>query len=105
MDKVREYNRVAEALVRYVETNTTDQAEGVLTVPFQHYTNPVTKLADWRHIWMIPSAGAAICLLIFVLLWRDKPGKVEEEVEEARGFPVEPVAVTQGTVEATRSQG
>jgi nucleoside transporter len=70
----------------------------------KHYTDPVTKLADWRHIWMIPSAGAAICLVIFVLLWRDSPGKVEEEAGEAREIPVEPVAVTQGTVEATRSQ-
>jgi phenylpropionate dioxygenase-like ring-hydroxylating dioxygenase large terminal subunit len=44
MDKVREYNRVAEALVRYVETNTTDQADDVLTVPSEHYTDP----ARWQ---------------------------------------------------------
>jgi len=41
MDKAREYNRVAETLLRYVDTNTTDQAEGVLTVPVEHYTDPV----------------------------------------------------------------
>jgi len=71
----------------------------------KHYTDPVTKAVDWRHIWMIPSVGAVVCLVIFMLLWRDKPGKVEEEVEESRAIPIEPVAVTQGTVEATRSQG
>jgi nucleoside transporter len=66
--------------------------------------NEVAKIYDWRQIWMIPAVGAAICLVLFILLWRDKPGKVEEEAAEAREIPVEPVAVTQGTVEATRSQ-
>ena len=48
--------------------------------------------------------GLITAVVIFVVLWRDKPGKVEEESEEARAIPIEPVAVTQGTVEATRSQ-
>jgi MFS family permease len=33
---------------------------------------------DWGSIWMVPAIGAAVCLALFVLLWRDKPGKVEE---------------------------
>ena len=63
-----------------------------------HYTiNEAAKQYDWRHIWMIPSLGAAVCLVLFMLLWRDKPGKLAEEADEARGMPVEPVAITPAT--------
>jgi hypothetical protein len=34
---------------------------------------------DWTAIWQIPAIGAAICLVLFIVLWRDKPGKLEEE--------------------------
>ena len=54
-----------------------------------HFT--VGKITNWTRVWIVPAAGAAICLLLFMLLWRDKPGKLEEA--EQSGFPVEPVAV------------
>ena len=37
----------------------------------QHYTH--NGIADWTRIWAIPSAGAAVCLLVFLILWRDRP--------------------------------
>lgn len=41
--------------------------------------NIVAGVRDWKAIWMIPAIGAAVCLAIFVVLFRDTPGKVEEE--------------------------
>lgn len=41
MDLVKDYESAAEALVRYVETNSTDQAADVLTVPAASYVDPV----------------------------------------------------------------
>jgi nucleoside transporter len=64
-----------------------------------HYT--VAKVKDWHHIWMAPAIAAAVCLLLFLVLWRDRPGRLDEEVAEARGFPVEPVAVTPATAKTT----
>jgi nucleoside transporter len=58
-------------------------------------------VAQWSKIWVVPAIGAAACLLLFLVLWRDRPGKLEEEVAEARGFPVEPVSITPATVEST----
>jgi nucleoside transporter len=62
----------------------------------------VNGVREWGSIWLVPAAAAAVCLVLFVILWRDKPGKLAEEIEEARGFPIEPVATTQATVEPTR---
>jgi nucleoside transporter len=64
-----------------------------------HYT--VATVKNWHSIWMVPAIGAAVCLALFLVLWRDRPGRLEEEIAEARGFPIEPVAVTQATVEST----
>lgn len=56
---------------------------------------------NWAAIWMVPAIGAGACLILFVLLWRDRPGKLAEEVEDARGFPIEPVAITPATADVT----
>lgn len=66
-------------------------------VPSVTGVGPATAVRDWHKIWMVPSIGAAVCLVLFILLWRDKPGKVEQEVADARGFPVEPIAITPAT--------
>ena len=63
----------------------------------------VQQVVNWSAVWMIPAMGAIACLVLFALLWRDTPGKLEEEVREARGFPIEPVAVTPATVESERA--
>lgn len=68
-------------------------------VVVDHYT--VEGLRNWASIWMVPAVGASVCLLLFIVLWRDRPGKVEEEAAEARTFPVEPVAVTPATTQGT----
>lgn len=47
----------------------------------------VDGVANWSSIWMVPAIGAAVCLGLFILLFRDTPGKVDE-VPEAGGFPV-----------------
>lgn len=46
-----------------------------------HYTNKATGVTNWSHVWLAPAIGAAICLAFFMLLWRDKSGKVEEGSE------------------------
>lgn len=69
----------------------------------KHYT--VNGVAAWDKIWMVPAIGAFVCLVAFVVLWRDKPGKLEEEVDDASGFPVEPVAITPATADTTRTNG
>lgn len=55
----------------------------------QHFTTPAGT--DWSKVWMVPAIGATVCLILFLLLWRDKPGKVEEV--EARGFPLDPAEI------------
>jgi len=54
----------------------------------QHYTS-AQGVTNWSRVWMVPAIGAAACLLLFIVLWRDSAGKVE--VVEPRGFPVEPL--------------
>ena len=71
----------------------------------KHYTpagaGGLAGTPDWHKIWMAPAIGAAVCLALFIVLWRDKPGKVDEEVRDAQGFPIEPVAVTPATADTT----
>jgi hypothetical protein len=62
-----------------------------------HYN--VDGVRQWGKIWLVPSVGAGICLLLFLVLWHDTPGKVEDEVAEAGKFPVEPVAPTPATMD------
>ncbi|MFM7150702.1 MAG: MFS transporter [Gemmataceae bacterium] len=38
----------------------------------------VDKVKNWGSIWMVPAIGAAICLGLFMVLWRDKPGKLDD---------------------------
>jgi nucleoside transporter len=71
----------------------------------EHYSTTVVGVEgvvqvvgrDWGKIWMVPAIGAAVCLALFIVLWRDKPGKLEEEAASAEAFPVEPVAITPAT--------
>ena len=58
-------------------------------------------VSDWAKIWMVPAAGAGVCLLLFLLLWRDRPGKLDDEARDAEGFPVEPVTITPATADTT----
>jgi nucleoside transporter len=37
----------------------------------KHYT--VNGISDWTKIWAIPAVGAAVCFLLFLLLWRERP--------------------------------
>jgi nucleoside transporter len=39
----------------------------------------VGEVKDWASIWLVPALGATVCLALFIVLWRDKPGKLEEE--------------------------
>ena len=61
-----------------------------------HYT--VDHVKHWSSIWLVPAVGAAACLALFLLLWRDTPGKLEGE-PEIRGFePMIAVGTDVGTV-------
>jgi nucleoside transporter len=63
-----------------------------------HFT--VNGVANWTRIWAVPAVGAAICLVFFLLLWRDTPGKVEEVdvVAETAASPADPKDVSQTAV-------
>jgi nucleoside transporter len=41
---------------------------------------------NWAGIWMVPAIGATVCLALFIVLWRDKAGKLED-VNEAPSAP------------------
>lgn len=43
----------------------------------------VGNVTDWHKVWMIPSIGAAICLVFFLLVWRDRPGAAEPKAQGA----------------------
>jgi nucleoside transporter len=53
-----------------------------------HFT--VAGVTHWSHVWAVPAIGAVICLILFLILWRDRPGKLEEE--DLRGFAIDPIA-------------
>jgi nucleoside transporter len=54
------------------------------------YTSPEGK--NWNGIWMVPAIGATICLALFIILWRDTRGKVEEETAPKPGPEWAPAA-------------
>lgn len=54
--------------------------------------NTVNGVKNWQHIWAIPSICAAVCLVLFILLWRDRQGKVAES--QSSRFPVEAAAAS-----------
>ncbi|QOV92263.1 MFS transporter [Humisphaera borealis] len=43
----------------------------------------VNGVKQWDKIWLVPAIGAAVCLVLFIIFWRDTKGKLEEE--EPRG--------------------
>lgn len=47
----------------------------------------VDGVKNWEAIWRVPALGAAVCLALFIVLWRDKPGRLESETT-----PEEPAA-------------
>ena len=38
----------------------------------------VKDVKDWGAIWMWPAIGAGVCLVLFLILWRDRGGKVQD---------------------------
>jgi nucleoside transporter len=50
----------------------------------------VAKVVKWQNVWTVPAIGAAVCLVLFLVLWRDTRGKLEDG--EQRGSGVEPAA-------------
>ena len=53
-----------------------------------HFT--VAGVTHWSQVWAVPAIGAVVCLILFLILWRDRPGKLEEV--EPRGFAIDPIA-------------
>ena len=70
-----------------------------------HFTNPETKVVDWRQFWLVPSIGVLGCLAVFVLffrmhakravpseageLWRE-PSSKEDAVKAAQSSSLQP---------------
>lgn len=55
-----------------------------------HFTDSSGTIA-WAKVWLVPAAIAAVCLVLFVVLWKDRPGKLEEETDPRR-LAVDPMA-------------
>lgn len=51
-----------------------NELAGVL---LDHFT--VNQSIAWGKVWLVPAAMAAVCLALFLVLWRDRPGKLEDE--------------------------
>lgn len=51
----------------------------------------IVDVIHWSSVWMVPAVGAIVCLALFLILWRDTPGKVEGD-DGARGLPMEPLS-------------
>jgi hypothetical protein len=45
---------------------------------------------EWSKVWAVPGVAALICLVLFVFLWRDKPGKIDESGSDE--YVVQPAA-------------
>lgn len=46
-----------------------------------NYKDPVTGVVDWKSVWLVPSAGVFISLIIFLLLFRKQGGPPKATVE------------------------
>jgi nucleoside transporter len=44
-----------------------------------YHVTQVRDVTRWSDVWLVPAIGAAVCLALFLLLWRDKAGKLEED--------------------------
>lgn len=44
----------------------------------EHYT--VNGAVNWSKVWLIPAIGAAVCLAVFLAIWKDKPVPERENV-------------------------
>lgn len=52
------------------------------------YTDPVSKNVNWPEFWMVPSIGVTACLVVFVLMFRDRAAPVTKpEVAETAVTP------------------
>ena len=62
----------------------------------QAFTTP-DKITHWSKVWLVPAVGATICLVAFLLLWRDTGGKVNEvdPIAETAASPGSPDEVSQ----------
>jgi MFS family permease len=54
-----------------------------------HFT--YSGVVHWSQVWAVPAAGALLCLVLFLVLWRDRPGKLEET--ESEGTSLAPASL------------
>ncbi len=52
------------------------------------YSDPLTKEVNWDQFWMVPSIGVMVCLGVFMVLFRDRPGRIEEPATAEKTTPV-----------------
>jgi nucleoside transporter len=58
--------------------------------------NTTEGVKNWASIWMVPAVGATVCLALFIVLWRDKPGKLEDEPSDVPPGPGDRIPATAG---------
>ena len=60
----------------------------------KHFAGP-NNTERWTSVWTVPAVGAGVCLLLFILLWRDTPSKTSavDPVVESAASPREPGSV------------
>lgn len=63
-----------------------NELSGVLV---DHFT--VNQTIEWGKVWLVPAAMAAVCLVLFVALWHDRPGKLEDEPLAAAPLAAPPI--------------
>jgi hypothetical protein len=65
----------------------------------QEFTS-AAGITNWEKVWLVPCIGSVVCLVIFIALWRDSAGKVQEVdvVAENAASPGNPDEVSQTAV-------
>lgn len=63
-----------------------NELSGVLV---DHFT--VNQTIEWGKVWLVPAAMAGVCLVLFLLLWHDRPGKLEEQSVAAAPLAAPPI--------------
>jgi nucleoside transporter len=55
-------------------------------------------VVNWPRVWLVPAIGAGVCLILFIMLWRDRPGKVDDADTDGSSIDTAVSAASPGAV-------